>query len=103
MTDYEKQIDELIAAGERAQDDQWYVDGANDIKSVDGQHICSELDDGDAIFITKAANSREALKALRDERDRLREALEAIVAEVGDPYEIKPLQTIAQQALKGEE
>ena len=85
--DQERQIDELIAAGNKATQGEWKHDTGAAFKGqyhvvLGEDHMIAEFYEGeeegqglDATFITQAANSREALKALRDERDRLREEL----------------------------
>lgn len=110
MTDHIKQIEELIAAGEKAEQTIVnYVENNEDcypVNDINRFPIANVFSYGDAKFIQTTYNSRPAIKALLEENKRLREAVALIATKpLGGVLEdyicARQLQDIARQALGG--
>lgn len=107
MTDNTEQIRALIADGEKATQGDWFISDDNSsykevyVKTNDGEFSVADSvwSDGDDVFITQAANSRQAIAEMLEDNERMREALEEIVNKSHEDYQT--CASIAKQALKG--
>lgn len=105
---HDEKIDALIAAGDKATQGEWvphrYSASTLLEKDQQGTSICSCSFSGDedrdqaladAYFIQQAANSREAIKQLKAERDALREVIELLA--IGHPDAPKMMQKLLKK------
>ena len=105
----DEQIDALIEAGEKADINEEPLafvdrDESGYAVSTENLYIGKFFDNDFAHFFETSYNAREAIKQLKEERDRYREALEVIANCRLHPFQDRDcLKYTAQEALKENE